>query len=154
MRLRSRYGLYLRTVVDERDGSWVRRYSRWARRRIGASVDGCGGGWRVMDRDAHMDRQWVCGVYSQLEGFSNAQNALSLRWLLSQAVQRAYMTFPRFPWSPHLYLRCARFLRRVCVPKAVPRRVRVRNPEKKWGVFGAYNAPHARNAGIFFPNAR
>jgi hypothetical protein len=33
----------------------------------------------VMDRDTHMDCQWVCGVYSQLEWFSNAQNALLLR---------------------------------------------------------------------------
>jgi hypothetical protein len=29
-----------------------------------------------MDRDAHMDRQWVGGVYSQSEWFSNAPNAL------------------------------------------------------------------------------
>jgi hypothetical protein len=45
---------------------------------MGAAVDGCGGGGRVMDRDAHMDRQWVCDVYSQLDGFSDAQNAEQL----------------------------------------------------------------------------
>jgi hypothetical protein len=30
----------------------------------------------VMDRDAHVDRQWICTVCSQLEWFSNAPNAL------------------------------------------------------------------------------
>jgi hypothetical protein len=51
----------------------------------------------------------------------------------SCAVQRAYVHLPRFPWSPHMYLRCARSLRRVCVshvgavfacvPNAAPRGV-------------------------------
>jgi hypothetical protein len=84
---------------------------------MGAAVDGCGGGWvrrwmdgnGVMDRDTHIDRQWVCGVYSQLEWFSNAHNAPSLRWLLSQAVHRAYMSLPRFPLSVHRNLRLPRF---------------------------------------------
>jgi hypothetical protein len=53
-----------------------------------------------MDRDAHMDRQWVCGVYSQLEWFSNAPNALVIAVVApfaSTAVQRAYMRLPRLP---------------------------------------------------------
>jgi hypothetical protein len=92
-----------------------------------------------MDRDAHVDRQWVCGVYSQLEWFSNA-NALVIAVVApfaSSAVQRAYMRLTRFPWSPHMYLRCARSLRRVCVshvgavfacvPNAAPRGVCVPN---------------------------
>jgi hypothetical protein len=58
-------------VVDGYGGGWMRRW-------MGAAVDGSGGGWKVMDRDAYMDRQWLCGVYSQLEWFSNPQNALSL----------------------------------------------------------------------------
>jgi hypothetical protein len=40
---------------------------------MGAAVD-----WSVdrWDRNMQMDRQWVCGVYSQLEWFSKAQNGL------------------------------------------------------------------------------
>jgi hypothetical protein len=63
----------------------------------------------VMDRDLHMDRQWLCGVYSQLEWFSNAQNALLLHWLLLQAVHRAYMSLPRIALSLHRTLRSSRF---------------------------------------------
>jgi hypothetical protein len=81
----------------------------------------------VMDRDTHMDRQWVCGVYSQLEWFSNAQNALSLRWLVSQAVHRAYMSLPRFPLSDashclciaiHVYHASHCLCIAICVPHA------------------------------------
>jgi hypothetical protein len=83
MRLRSRYELCMGAEVHGYSGGWVQRW-------MGAAVDGCGGGWvrrwmdgdGVMDRDTHINREWVCGVYSQLEWFSNAHNALLLRWLL------------------------------------------------------------------------
>jgi hypothetical protein len=66
--------------------------------------------------------------------------------LASCAVQRAYVHLPRFPWSPHMYLRCARSLRRVCVShvgavfgvrfQRCSRRVRVQHQRKsgvRWG---------------------
>jgi hypothetical protein len=129
----------------------------------------------VMDRDTHMDRQWVCGVYSQLEWFSNAQNALLLRWLLLQAVHRSYMSLPRFPLSVHRNLRSARFplslhrtLRSARFPlrchharilTAFPRRshARVRFGRSVSGlsVVGACEACgpcHAPHAVFFFPD--
>jgi hypothetical protein len=62
--------LWMGAAVDGYGGGWMRPW-------MDAAVDGCGGGsvrrWMdgdgVMDRDTHIDRQWGCGVYSQLEWF-------------------------------------------------------------------------------------
>jgi hypothetical protein len=88
------------------------------------------------------------GIYIQLQWFSKASNALVMAAMdpfARCAVQCAYVHLLRFPWSQHMYLRCARSLRCVCVshvgavfacvPNAVPRGVQ--NPEKKWGALGA-----------------
>jgi hypothetical protein len=141
-------------------------------------VAGCGGIWvrRWMEGYgygcAYGSSVGLWGILSQLEWFSNAPNALVIAAMApfaSCAVQRAYVHLPRFPWSPHWCLRCARSLRRVCVshvgdvfacvpnaaprgvcvPNALPRRVRVQNTQKKWGALGACHAVNALNVRIF-----
>jgi hypothetical protein len=91
---------------------------------MGAAVDG--GLWLGM-------RIWI------VSGFVGYIESIRMVFQRSEcssyrcAVQRAYVHLPRFPWSPHMYLRCARSLRRVCVshvgavfacvPNAAPRGV-------------------------------
>jgi hypothetical protein len=111
-----------------------------------------------MDRDAHMDCQWVCGVYSQLEWFSNAPNALVIAVVAlfaSSAVQRECMHFPRFPWSPHMYLPCARFRCGVCVSNAVPGeracKMHAKSREKVGGIGGVQCSTRSECAHFFFP---
>jgi hypothetical protein len=106
---------------------------------------------------------------------SNPQNALSLRWLLSQAVHHEYMRLPRFPLSVHRNLRSARFplslhrtlrsarfplrCHRARILTAFPRRshARVRFGQSVSGlsVVGACEACgpcHAPHAVFFFPD--
>jgi hypothetical protein len=112
MRLRSPYGRYLRTVVDERDGSWVRRY-------MGAAVDG--GLWLWM-------RIWiVSGFVGYIESIrmvfqrsecSSYRCDGSFRKLCSATCICAFTTLPMVaalvPTLCTLSATCLRFPRRCC----------------------------------------
>jgi hypothetical protein len=151
MRLRSPYGRYVRTVVDERDGSWVRRY-------MGAAVDG--GLWLWM-------RIWiVSGFVGYIESIrmvfqrsecSSYRCDGSFRKLCSATCICAFTTLPmvaaHVPTLCTLSATCLRFPRRCCFcvrSQRSRRTVRVQNPEKKWGALGACHALNALNARIFF----
>jgi hypothetical protein len=131
MRLRSPYGLYLRTVVDERDGSWVRRY-------MGAAVDG--GLWLWM-------RIWiVSGIVGYIESIrmvfqrsecSSYRCDGSFRKLCSATCICAFTTLPmvaaHVPTLCTLSATCLRFPRRCCFcvrSQRCSRRVRVQHQRK------------------------
>jgi hypothetical protein len=81
----------------------------------------------------------------------------SFRKLCSATCICAFTTLPMVaalvPALCTLSATCLRFPRRCCFcvrSAGCSRRVRVQNPEKKWGVLGACHALNALNARIFF----
>jgi hypothetical protein len=85
----------------------------------------------------------------------------SFRKLCSATCICAFTTLPMVaalvPALCTLSATCLRFPRRCCFcvrSARCSRRVRVQNPEKKWGALGACHALNALNARIFFSRCR